>query len=120
VLKRPKIDPDHFSWVVSVRGEANALWNKCAATRDLIVNYTLNVKLTKAHLLNFGCTPEFPDAEWRPILLRLAVNLDSIFSSRYSTEHDTMVTQEIRDFTISTCEASISKAVKSARDWFIP
>jgi len=28
--------------------------DECAATRDLIANYTLNVKLAKSHLLNSG------------------------------------------------------------------
>jgi hypothetical protein len=93
--------------------------DECVATRDLIANYTLNVKLAKAHLLNSGAAPEFPNSEWRTILSGLAVNLDAVFSGRYSTEQDPKVTHEIGDFTISTHEAPTSKAVKTAGDWFI-
>jgi hypothetical protein len=47
------------------------------------------------------------------------LNLDAGFSGWYSTEHDSKVTHEIRDFMISTQEATTSKSVKTARDWFI-
>lgn len=43
----------------------------------------------------------------------------AVFSGQYSTEHDSKITHDIGDFTISTREATISKAVKSAGDWFI-
>ena len=54
--------------------------NKCTATRDLIANYTLNIKLAKVHLLNSGAAPKFPDSEWRSILSGLTINLDAMFS----------------------------------------
>jgi hypothetical protein len=95
------------------------LRNECVATRDLIANYTLDIKLAKAHLLNSGSAPEFPDSEWKSVLLGLAVNLDTVFGGRYSTEHDARVSQEVSEFTILTQEISISKSVKSAGDWFI-
>jgi hypothetical protein len=119
VHRRPKIDPGQFPWSISGRFEGSALRDECAATRDLIANYTLDVKLAKAHLLNSGAAPEFPDTEWKSILLGLAVNLDAVFSGRYSTEHDSKISHDIGDFTISTRETTISKAVKSAGDWFI-
>ena len=93
--------------------------DECAATRDLIANYTLDIKLAKAHLLNSGAAPEFPDSERKSVLSGLAVNLDTVFSGRYLTEHDPKITHEIGDFTISTQEATVSKSVKSAGDWFI-
>ena len=93
--------------------------DECAATRNLIANYTLDVKLAKAHLLNSGAAPEFPDSEWRSILSGLAVNLDVVFSGRYSTEQDPKITRDIGDFTISTRKTTTSKAVKTAEDWFI-
>jgi hypothetical protein len=93
--------------------------DECAATRDLVANYTLDLKLTKAHLLNSGAAPELPDSEWKSILSGLAVNLDAVFTGRYSTEHDPKVTHEIGDFTISTREITTSKSIKSAGDWFI-
>jgi hypothetical protein len=104
---------------MSERVEGSRLRDECVATRNLIANYSLDVKLAKAHLLNSGAVPEFPDSEWKSILSGLAVNLDAVFSGRYSTEQDTKITHEIRDFTISTQEATASKSVKSARDWFI-
>ena len=93
--------------------------DKCAATRNFIANYTLNIKLTKAHLLNLGSAPEFLDSEWRSILSGLAVNLNIVFSGRYSTKQDPKITHKIGDFTILTQETMTSKAVKTARDWFI-
>ena len=71
------------------------------------------------HLPNSGAAPEFPDTEWKLVLSRLAVNLDTVFSRRYSAEHDPKVTQEMGDFTISTQEVATSKMVESAGDWFI-
>jgi hypothetical protein len=115
----PKIDPDQFPWSESDRMGGTSLWNECTKTRNLIANYTLDVKLAKAHLLNSGAAPEFPDMEWKSLLLGLAVNLDAVFSRRYSTKHDSKVTHEIRDFTISTREATTSKSVKTTGDWFI-
>jgi hypothetical protein len=119
VHRRPRIDPDRFPWSVSDRIIGNSLRNECADTRDLIANYTLDIKLAKAHLLNSGAAPEFPDSEWKAILSGLAVNLDTVFSGRYSTEHDSKVSQEIGDFTITSHEISTSKSVKSTGDWFI-
>src|SRR5882762_2228292 len=87
VHKRSRIDPDQFPWATSDKTEGRTLRDECTATRNLIANYTLDVKLAKAHLLNSGSAPEFPDTEWRSILLGLAVNLDTVFSGRYSTEH---------------------------------
>jgi hypothetical protein len=119
IHRRPKIDPEQFPWSISDRVEGSAMRDECAATRDLIANFTLDVKLAKAHLLNSGTAPEFPDSEWKSVLSGLAVNLDAVFSGRYSTEHDSKITHEIGDFTISTREATTSKSVKSAGDWFI-
>ena len=85
---------------MSDRIDGSALRDKCAATRNLIVNYSLDVKLAKAHL-NSGVVPEFPNMEWKSLLSGLAVNLDTVFSGWYSTEHDYKVSHEIGDFTIS-------------------
>jgi hypothetical protein len=119
IHRRPKIDPEQFPWSESDRIEGCALRDECAATRNLIANYTLNIKLAKAHLLNSGAAPEFPDSEWKLLLSGLTVNLDTVFSGWYSMEHNSKVTHEIRDFTISIREATTSKSVKTAGDWFI-
>ena len=79
----------------------------------------LDIKLAKANLLNSGSAPEYSDSEWRLILSGLPANLDAIFSSRYSTEHESKISQEVGDFTISIREVSTSKSIKSAGDWFI-
>ena len=99
--------------------EGTLLRDECVTTQNLIANYTINVKQAKSHLVNSGSAPEFPDSEWKFILSRLAVNLDAIFSGRYSMEHDPQISQEIGDFTISTCEVTTSKTIKLAGDWFI-
>jgi hypothetical protein len=65
IHRRPKIDPEKFPWSLSDRLEGSALQDKCATTRDLIANYSLDVKLAKSHLLNSGAAPEFPDSEWK-------------------------------------------------------
>ena len=117
--KRPKIDPKCFPWVIADKSSGTSLRDECVKTRDLIVNYTIDLKLAKAHLLNSGAAPEFPDSEWKSVLSGLAVNLDVIFSGRYSTEHEAKVTQEVGDFTISTRELLTSKTIKTASDWFI-
>jgi len=119
IHRRPKIDPEQFPWSISDRIRGSGMRDECRATRNLIANYSLDVKLAKAHLLNSGAAPEFPDSEWRSVLLGLAVNLDAVFSGRYSTEQDPRVTHKIGDFTISTRETTTSKAVKTAGDWFI-
>jgi hypothetical protein len=119
IHRRPKIDPEQFPWSMSDRIEGSTLRDECTATRNLIANYTLDIKLAKAHLLNSGAAPEFPDTEWKSLLSGLAVNLDAVFSGRYSTEHDYKISHEIGDFTISTREATTSKSVKTAGDWFI-
>jgi hypothetical protein len=117
--KRPKIDPQLFPWTIADRIGGGTLRDECVSTKNLIANYTLDIKLAKANLLNSGSAPEFPDSEWKSILSGLSVNLDAVFSGRYSTEHDSKVSHEIGDFTISTREASTSKVVRTAGDWFI-
>ena len=62
----------------------------------------LDIKLAKANLLNLGSAPEYLDSEWRSILSGLPANLDAIFSGCYSTEHESKISQEVGDFTIST------------------
>ena len=119
VHKRPKINPKCFPWVIADKSSGTGLQDKCVETRDLIANYTIDLKLAKAHLLNSGATLEFPNLEWKSVLLGLAVILDVVFSGCYSTEHEAKVTQEVRDFTISTRELSTSKTIKMASDWFI-
>jgi hypothetical protein len=102
VHKRPKIDPELFPWTIADRIGGGTLREECVSTKNLIANYTLDIKLTKANLLNSGSAPEFPDSEWKSILSGLSVNLDAVFSGRYSTEHDSKILHEIGDFTIST------------------
>jgi hypothetical protein len=119
VHKRPKIDPELFPWTVTDRIGGGTLRDECISTKNLVANYTLDVKLAKANLLNSGSAPEFPDSEWKSILSGLSVNLDAVFSGQYSTEHDSKISHEIGDFTISTREASTSKTVRTAGDWFI-
>ena len=80
IYRQPKIDPEQFPWSESDRIEGSTLQDECAATRNIITNYTFNIKLTKAHLLNSGAAPEFPDTEWRSLLSGLAINLDTVFS----------------------------------------
>ena len=53
------------------------------------------------------------------VLSRLTLNLDTAFSGHYLAEHDLKSTQEIHNFIISMWEVAMTKAVKSARDWFI-
>ena len=117
--KQPKINTELFPWVMFNKIGKSTLRNECIATRDLITNHHLDIKLTKAHLLNTGSVPEFPNSEWKYILMGLTINLDAIFSGRYSTDHDPKVTQEFGDFTISTREIARSKSIKTASDWFI-
>jgi hypothetical protein len=119
VHKRSKIDSELFPWTIADHIGGGTLRDECVATKNLIANYTLDIKLAKAHLLNSGSAPEFPDSEWKSILSGLSVNLDAVFSGRYSTEHDSKISHEIGDFTISTREASTSKTIRSAGDWFI-
>jgi len=111
--KRPKIDPNQFAWTIRDRAEGIKLRAECDATRKLIANYSVDVKRTKADLLNSGFAPEFPDAEWKNVLLGLPVNLDAIHSGHYS------ITQEVGDFTISTREVATTKSINSSGDWFI-
>ena len=114
--KRPKIDPELFPWTITDRVGGNTLRAECVATKNLIANYMLDIKLAKANLLNSGSAPEYPDSEWRSILSGLPANLDAVFSGRYSTEHESKISQEVGDFTISTREVSTSKSIKSAGD----
>ena len=43
--------------------------DECNTTRNPIMNYTLDIKLVKAHLLNSGTAAEFPNVEWKLFLL---------------------------------------------------
>ena len=44
---------------MSDRIKGSTLRDEYATTRNLIANYSLDIKLTKAHLLNSGAVPEF-------------------------------------------------------------
>ena len=87
--------------------------------KKLITNYSIDIKLAKASLLNSGLAPEFPDTEWKNVLLGLAVNLDTMFNGHYSTDHKLRHSEDLGDFTISTQEITTTKTIKSAGDWFI-
>jgi hypothetical protein len=58
VHQRSKIDPDLFPWAVLDKIKGITLQDKCKATRDLNANYTINLKLAKAHPLNSRVAPD--------------------------------------------------------------
>jgi len=99
VHKQPKNNPELFPWTITNCIRGGMLRRERVSTKNLIANYTLDIKLAKANLLNSGSAPEFPDLEWKSILSGLSVNLDAVFSGQYSTEHDSKILHEIGDFT---------------------
>ena len=112
-------DSSKFAWSESQQFRGIGLHSDCAKTQEYVTNYMLDIKTAKANLLNLGFTPEFPDSEWRNVLLCLPINLNAVHSGQYSMEHKSKVSEELSDFTISMCEVNISKSIKSTDNWVI-
>ncbi|KAG1901502.1 uncharacterized protein F5891DRAFT_950391 [Suillus fuscotomentosus] len=66
-----------------------------------------------------GC-PKLPTSQWTLLLEGRAVDLDKVFTGRYSTAIDSKQTQSLgKGFELSLSQPTVSHKVKSAGDWGI-
>ncbi|GBE88495.1 hypothetical protein SCP_1303110 [Sparassis crispa] len=63
--------------------------------------------------------PQFPEGEWANVLTGRAVNLDHVFSGRYSTVQEEKHRQKVGEYEITHQNITPAKRVQSVGDWVI-
>jgi len=88
---------------------------------DLIYgpNYTVDLKHALWSLQSASSLPPFPKSEWKHVLSGMAVNIDIVFSSLFSTLTDDKITTTIGDFDLSVRGSKPSKTIQTHGDWTI-
>jgi hypothetical protein len=86
-FKKPKVDEADFPWSTGgkfIRPVSESL----SKTLQLLEMFSVDPKNTKRSLINSLNCPEFPDSEWKNIVLCRAVNLDNVLSGQFSTSNN--------------------------------
>ena len=92
---------------------------KLRATLKLPQAWSANPKQVKASIINTPRCPAFPDWEWLNLVQGKTINLDSVFSSFYSTSTDNQCTENIGEVKFKFGTKDSSKPVTTHGDWTI-
>jgi len=84
--------------------------------RKMVQNHTLDFKLTKLKVLGAKRVPEFPDMEWNNVLAGKSVNLDVVFTGKYSTATDSRTIENLGELEFHFGAAKLAKSVETHGD----
>jgi hypothetical protein len=117
--KRRKIDESLYAWKLQELLAPAPLPQNLERTRNMVQNYTADLKHALWSLQSSSVLPPFPKSEWKHVLSGTAVNLDVVFSGLFSTLAEDRATTSIGDFDLSVGGCKPSKHVQTHGDWTI-
>jgi hypothetical protein len=77
-VKKPKVDESKFPWAKPGSLDETKLSPTLAKTLELLRLFSVDPKATNRSLMNSPDCPEFPETEWKNIVVGRAVNLDTV------------------------------------------
>jgi hypothetical protein len=113
------VDESAFAWAGKEDSETTALSHNLAKMLELLGIYTLDPKATKRSLSNSSACPEFPDSEWKNIIVGKAANLNAVLSGQLSTTNDDLKVKKFGDLELSFGAVEPTKVVRNGGDWSI-
>ena len=118
-VKKPKVDESEFPWAKPGSLDETKLSPSLAKTLELLQLFSVDPKATKRSLTNSPDCPEFPDTEWKNIIVGRAVNLDAVLSGQFSTSNNDVRTETLGDIEVSFGAVEPTKKVENGGDWTI-
>jgi hypothetical protein len=117
-FKKPKVDEADFPWSTGGRF-IRPISENLSKSLQLLESFSVDPKRTKRSLVNSPNCPEFPDSEWKNVILGRAVNLDNVLSGQFSTSNNDVRTETVGDLEISYGTVEPTKTVTNGGEWTI-
>ncbi|KAJ8462181.1 hypothetical protein ONZ51_g11064 [Trametes cubensis] len=86
-------------------------------TLELLRNYGEDIAQAKRAISNSPSAPEFPDSEWTSVLSGRAIDLDHVFTGRYTPGPEEPVTEAISGIEFSINHPVAAKRITTCGDW---
>jgi len=87
-IPKRKVNPSTFAWVIRDTIDLHVLSPILKQTQEALENFSHDIKLTKAPLLNLPHLPQFPNSEWSSLLSGRVVDLDHVLAGEYTISHN--------------------------------
>ncbi|KAH9911023.1 uncharacterized protein BXZ73DRAFT_6978, partial [Epithele typhae] len=118
--KSKPVDRSTFAWVINPPLTVTKVSPIVKRLEKQYRMFARDIKTTLTDLLNTPGIPELPISEWENILRGRTVDLDQVFSGRYSTSPDEKQKHKFSEgVEISLGTSRPSKTVKGCGDWLI-
>ncbi|PPQ87163.1 hypothetical protein CVT26_014638 [Gymnopilus dilepis] len=117
--QRRKVDVRQFPWVTREETSPTILSPELRKTIAALENFSRDIKLAKASLLNSPRCPQFPDSEWSNLLMGRVVDFDHVFSGVYSVSADSRSRERFGSLEVITGTSTPARTVKSHSDFVI-
>ncbi|KAI0652848.1 hypothetical protein C8Q70DRAFT_929169, partial [Cubamyces menziesii] len=86
-------------------------------TLELLRNYGKDIAQAKWAISNSPSAPEFPNSEWTSVLSGRAIDLDHVFTGRYTPGPEEPVTEAISGIEFSINHPVAAKRITTCGDW---
>lgn len=114
-----RIDTKVFPWAIQDELNPATLDPSLEKTRLALENFSRDIKLAKASLLNSARCPELPDSEWTSILSGRALNLDHIFAALFTASYDDRRTEKLGTVEVIIGGPQLTKTITTHGNWII-
>ncbi|KAJ8462359.1 hypothetical protein ONZ51_g10950 [Trametes cubensis] len=115
--KRSRADPSQYAWAATDFLLETQLHPHIVRTLELLRNYGEDITQAKRAINSSPSAPEFPDTEWTNVLSGRAVDLDHVFTGRYTPGAEGRVSETIGDLHLSFSQPVASKRISTFGDW---
>ncbi|KAI0323359.1 hypothetical protein GY45DRAFT_1264707 [Cubamyces sp. BRFM 1775] len=115
--KRSRADPSQYAWAATDFLLETQLHPHVLRTLELLRNYGEDIAQAKRAINNSPSAPEFPDSEWNNVLSGRAVDLDHVFTGRYTPGADGSVTEVLGSIELSVKQPISARRICSFGDW---
>lgn len=117
--KRLRVNPAKYAWAATEFLLETRLHPNVARTVELLKIYGEDLSQAKRDISASVSAPEFPESEWANVLTGRAVDLDHVFTGRYTAAAEEKVTEHIGGLEVSFRAPVPSKKVGGFGDWVV-
>jgi hypothetical protein len=117
--KRQRVYEADQPWYIQDVIVQSILPTELQKTRTILLQFAADYSAIKRWIDVSPSVPQFPDSEWDNVIKGRSVNLDTVFSSMYSTEPNVENVEEIGSISIKFGSLKAAKTIKTHGDWVI-
>ncbi|KAI0827380.1 hypothetical protein BC628DRAFT_1409742 [Trametes gibbosa] len=115
--KRPRVDPTKYAWAATEFLLETRLDPSVVRTIELLRIYGEDLTQAKRDIGASASAPEFPETEWANVLTGHAIDLNHVFTGRYTSTSEEKVTEHVGGLEVSFRAPIASKKVAGFGDW---